>query len=100
MFNFFFKGLTSSRILSKLEQDQRLTLQIVAEECQRKLNLKYGTDKIKGKDLDVQTVKGEKKTMKNEKAKYLTHITGAKTNAHLKIIKITNYIMVILTTQE
>lgn len=65
MFKFFFKGLTSSRILSKLEQDQTLTLQIVAEECQRKLNLKYGTDKIKGKDLDVQTVKREKKN--NEK---------------------------------
>lgn len=52
----FVNGLTSSKeseirlcILSKLEQDQKWTLQSVAEECQQILNLKHKTDKIEGK---------------------------------------------------
>ena len=49
----FVKGLMAerdleirSRILSKLEVDLKLTLQVVAEECERIMNLKHDTVKI------------------------------------------------------
>lgn len=53
-----------SRILTKLEQDPELTVQTVAEERQRILNLRIDTAKIEERDiLQVQTVrrKGKKK---------------------------------------
>lgn len=51
-----------SHLLTKLNQDPKLTLKTVAEECQRILNLRHDTKKIEGKYIvQVQTAtKGEK----------------------------------------
>ena len=53
----FVQGLTTPkdaeirvRLLSELEQDSKLTLQNIAEECQRIINLRHDTVKLK-KDM-------------------------------------------------
>ena len=53
----FVQGLTAlndpairSRLLSKLEQDSKLTLQNIAEECQRIIDLCHGIAKIEEKE--------------------------------------------------
>ncbi|XP_029651740.1 uncharacterized protein LOC115224914 [Octopus sinensis] len=57
----FVKGLVATedaeirkRILSKLNQDVKLTLQNVAEECQQIINLRDDTTKMKDKNNNVQ----------------------------------------------
>lgn len=52
----FIQGLTAkkdaeicARILMKLEQNQKLTLQGISNECQRILNLRYNTEEIEEK---------------------------------------------------
>ena len=40
-----------SCILSKLKADSKLTLQVVAKECERIMNLKHDTAKIQERDV-------------------------------------------------
>ena len=54
----FIQGLTSlsekevrTRLLTKLEQDQKVSLQSLAEECQRIFNLRADTAKIEERDI-------------------------------------------------
>ena len=51
-------GLTSnkdaeirSRILTKLEIDSKLTLQKIADECQRMVNLEFDTARMEDRDI-------------------------------------------------
>ena len=63
----FIQGLTSlsekevpTRLLTKLEQEQRITLHSLAEECQHVLNLRADTAKIKEWDLsNIHTIKNK-----------------------------------------
>ena len=67
----FIRGLITpsekvrTRLLTKLEQDQKITLQSLAEECQRILNLRADTAKIEERDIsNIHTIK--KKGKKNK----------------------------------
>lgn len=40
-----------TRILTKLEEDSKLTLKVVNEECQRMVNLQHDTARIEGRDI-------------------------------------------------
>ena len=69
----FTQGLTSpsekvrSRLLNKLEQDQRITLQNLDEECQRILNLRADTAKIEKWDIsNIHSIKNEAQGKKNK----------------------------------
>ena len=61
----FVQGITApkdseirSRLLSKLEQDPQLTVQKIAEECQRIVNLRHDNAKIEERDIShIHTVK-------------------------------------------
>ena len=61
----FIQGLTSSsekemrtRLLTKLEQDQKITLQSLAEGCQCILNLRADTTKIEERDIsNIHSIK-------------------------------------------
>lgn len=51
------QGLTASKDadiyfwrLTKLQQEQKLTLQVVTEECKKIINLRHDTDKIENKN--------------------------------------------------
>ena len=63
----FVQGLTApkgteirSRRLLKLEQDSKLPLQNIAEECQRIINLRYDAAKIEERDIShIHDVKDE-----------------------------------------
>ena len=70
----FLQGLTSmtekevhTRLLTKLEQDQKITLQSLAEECQHILNLRTDTAKIKERDVsNIHTIKNKPQGKKNK----------------------------------
>ena len=49
-----------SRLLSKLEQDSKMTLQNITEECQPIINLRHGTAKTEEKKYFVHTHRGKK----------------------------------------
>ena len=70
----FIQGLTSpckkevsTRLLIKLEQDQKITLQSLAEECQRILNLRADTEKIEERVIsNIYSIKGKSQGKKNK----------------------------------
>ena len=70
----FIQGLTSpsereirTGLLTKLEQDQKITLQSLAEECQRILDLGADTAKIEEQDIsNIHTIKNKPQGKKNE----------------------------------
>ena len=76
MFNclIFIQRLTSAfekeghtRLLTKLEQDQKIVLQSLAEECQRILNLRADTAKIEERDIsNIHTIKSKAQGKKNK----------------------------------
>ena len=54
-----------ARLLSKLEQDLKLTLKNIAEECQRIINLRHDTAKIEERDTShIHCVEKKKKKKK------------------------------------
>ena len=69
----FIQGLTSlsekevrTRLLTKLEQDQKLILRSQAEECQRILNWRADTVKIEDRDIsNIHTIKNKSEGKKN-----------------------------------
>ena len=69
----FLQGLTSpsekevnTRLLTKLEQDQKITLQSLAEECQHSLNLRADTAKIEEWDIsNIHSIKKKSQGKKN-----------------------------------
>ena len=70
----FIHGFTSpsekevcTRLLNKLEQNQKITLQSLAEECQRISNLRADTAKIEERDiLNIHTIKNKAQGKKNK----------------------------------
>ena len=70
----FIQGLTSSkkeictRFLAKLEQDQKITLQNLAEECQSILNLRADTAKIE--EQDISNIHAIKKKLQGKNKPY------------------------------
>ena len=53
-----------TRLLTKLEQDQKITLQSLAENCQHILNLRADTAKIEERDIsNVHTIKNKPKML-------------------------------------
>ena len=71
----FHSGLTSpsekevrTRLLTKLEQNEKITLQSLAEECQRILNLRDDTAKIEERDIsNIYTIKNKPQGKKKKK---------------------------------
>ena len=69
----FIQGLTSSSekeihtsLFAKLEQEQKITLQNLAEECQRLLNLRVDTAKIEERDIsNIHAIKKKLQGKKN-----------------------------------
>ena len=54
-----------SRILTKLEMDSKLTLQKIAEECQRMVNLKLDTARIDERDISqIYSIRPSKEKQK------------------------------------
>ena len=70
----FIQGLTTpkdaeirSRLLTKLEQDQKITLQNLTDVCQRILNLRADTAKIEARDIsNIHAVQNKPKSRKKE----------------------------------
>ena len=70
----FIQGLTSLsekevriRLFTKLEQDQKITLQSLAEECQCILNLRADTAKTKELDIsNIHSIKNKSQGNKNK----------------------------------
>ena len=70
----FIQGLTSpsekevrTRLLTKMEEDQKITLQSLAEECQRILNLRADTANIEKRDIsNIHTIKNKSQCNKNK----------------------------------
>ena len=69
----FIQGLTSpsekevrTRLLTKLEQDQKITLQSLAEKCQCILNLGADTAKVEERNIsNIHTIKNKPQGKKN-----------------------------------
>ena len=88
----FIQGLTSpsekevrTRLLTKLEQDQNITLQSLAEECQHILNLRADTAKLEERDIsNIYTIMKVRKTNHFSK---LIRVTGAENCIYLKTIQ-------------
>ena len=56
-----------TRLLTKFEQDPKITLQSLAEECQRILNLSADTAKIEERDIsNIHSIKNKSQGKKNK----------------------------------
>ena len=75
-----------TRLLTKLEQDQKITLQSLTEECQCILNLIADTAKVEERDIsNIHTIKNHKVRKINHLAK-LIRVTGVENCIYLKTV--------------
>ena len=92
----FVQGLTApgdaeirARLLTKLEQDQKITLQNLAEECQRILNLRSGTAKIEERTFLIFTKSKINQTVRKKKLLLkLTPVTAVVNCIYSKIVRL------------
>ena len=90
----FIQGLISSsekevrrRLLTKLEQDQNITLQSLPEDCQRILNLRADTAKIEERDFsNTHTIKNKPQGKKNKRFFKFNPCYGVENCIYLKTV--------------
>ena len=97
-FNFkcliFIQGLTSPpekdvriRLLTRLEQDQKITLQSLAEEYQHILDLRADAAKIEERDIsNIHTIKNKPQGRKNKQFFKINPCYGCKNCIYLKTV--------------